>query len=212
MRFCHLGFYVYLRCMNYNSSPYAFTGSFPLYRGRIVSDIYLCSTEEGNPNAIRIRALWDTGCSNSIISKRAADFLSLKPVGKLSYRTPFGGAALKSITEAKICVVLGGCRIPLSVGIDDTPCSDPDCDITLGLDFITQGDFAITHDGQRLVLSFCYPPISYPTDFTVILHRVSNVKVETETCEINENDTIEQRRRGLIMLDYFDELAKAVRK
>lgn len=195
--------------MKSNGSPYAFTGNFPFYRGRIVSDIYLCSPEDGNPNTIRIRALWDTGCSNSIVSKRAADFLQLKPAGERSFRTPFGGASLKKMTEAKICVVLGGCRILLNVGIDDAPCSDPDCDITLGLDFITQGDFAITHHDQQLVLSFCYPPIGYPTDFTAILPRFSNDKVETETCDINEKDAVEYRRRGLIMLNYYDEVAKS---
>ena len=194
--------------MNCNSSPYAFTGKFPFYRGRIVSDIYLCSPEEGNPNAIRIRALWDTGCSNSIVSKRAADFLCLKSSRERSFRTPFGGASLKKMAEAKICVVLGGCRILLDVGIDDSPNSDPDCDITLGLDFITQGDFAITHDDQRLVLSFCYPPVGFPADFTVILPRTHSGKVETETCEIDEKDAVEYRRRGLIMLDYYNEVAK----
>ncbi len=194
--------------MNPISSPYAFTGRFPFYRGRIVSDVILCSPEEGNPNAIRIRALWDTGCNNTIVSKRAADFLGLKTAGQRSFRTPFGATSLKKMAAAEICVVLGGCRILLNVGVDDTPCSDPDCDITLGLDFITQGDFAITHDGQRLVLSFCYPPVGYPTDFTAILPRFSNVEVTTEMCDVNERDAVEFRRRGLVMLDYYDEIEK----
>ncbi len=193
--------------MNSDSSPYAFTGRFPFYRGRIVSDILLCSPETGNPNAIRIRALWDTGCNNSIVSKRAADFLMLKPSGERMFRTPFGISRMKKMAEAEICIVLGGCRILLNVGIDDSPNSDPDCDITLGLDFITQGDFAITHDGQQLALSFCYPPIGAPTDFTKIIPRIHIGPVETESCEIDEKNAIEARRRGLIMLDYFDEIA-----
>ena len=197
--------------MNTDVSPYAFTGRFPFYRGRIVSDIMLCSPEEGNPNAIRIRAIWDTGCNNSIVSKRAAEFLMLKTTGERPYRTPFGGCSLKKMAEAKICVVLGGSRIMLNVGIDDSPNSDPDCDITLGLDFITQGDFAITHDGPQLVLSFCYPPVGYPTDFAIITPKFSNVKVQTETCDINERDAVECRRRGLIMMDYYGELAAKVK-
>lgn len=197
--------------MNSNSSPYAFTGNFPFYRGRIVSDVYLRSPEEGNPNAIRIRALWDTGCSNSIVSARAAEFLKLKPSGLRRFKTPFGSSALKEMTEAEICVVLGGSHILLRVGIDDSPCSDPDCDITLGLDFITQGDFAITHHGEQLVLSFCYPPIGFPTDFTAILPRVSNDKVLTESCDINEKDAVDYRRRGLVMLDYYDEVKNGIK-
>lgn len=194
--------------MNPDSSPYAFSGHFPVYRGRIVSDILLCSPEAGNPNAIRIRALWDTGCNNSILSKRAADFLMLKPSGERSFRTPFGGSRMKEMTEAEICIVLGGCRILLNVGIDDSPNSDPDCDITLGLDFITQGDFAITHDGLQLVLSFCYPPIGCPTDYTILAPKLFNGVVLTESCEINECDAVESRRRGLIMMYYYEELAQ----
>ena len=111
------------------------------------------------------------------------------------------------MTKARICIVLGGARILLDVGIDEAPNTDPDCDITLGLDFITQGDFAITHDGQQLALSFCYPPIGAPTDFTKIIPRIHIGPVETESCEIDEKNAIEARRRGLIMLDYFDEIA-----
>lgn len=194
--------------MNSDSYPYAFTGHFPFYRGRIVSDILLCSPESGNPNAIRIRALWDTGCNNSIVSKRAADFLMLNPSGERMFRTPFGISRMKKLAEAEICIVLGGCRILLNVGIDDAPNSDPDCDITLGLDFITQGDFAITHDGQQLVLSFCYPPIGCPTDFSVLAPKFWGGSVRTESCEINECDAVESRRRSLILMDYFKELAQ----
>lgn len=195
-----------------DSRPYAFTGYFPVYRGRIVSDILLCPPEAGNPNAIRVRAMWDTGCSQTIISQRVADFLALRHTGSRVFRSPIGGRAVSNVAEARVCILLGAARIKLEVGIMDKPNSDLDCDVTLGLDFITMGDFAFTHHQSQLVLSFCYPPVGYPADFTVIAPKFSGKKVEVESCEINESEAVECRRRGLIMLDYYAEAAKELMK
>ena len=190
-------------------SPYAFTGRFSTFRHRIVSDVILCSPDEGNPNSIRVRALWDTGCSNTVISTRATEFLRLKVCRTLMFRTAFGGKGLKPMAESKICIVLGGERIPLEVGVDDKPNSDPDCDITLGLDLISQGDFAISHTPSgRLCLSFCYPPVGVETDFTLIAPKLSQTNVVAEEVEIDESAEVEGARRELILLDYYDELAK----
>ena len=194
-------------------SPYAFTGRFSTFRHRIVSDVILCSPDEGNHNSIRVRALWDTGCSNTVISTRATEFLRLKLGRTLMFRTSFGGNGLKPMAESRICVVLGGVRIPLEVGVDDKPNSDPDCDITLGLDLISQGDFAISHTPSgRLCLSFCYPPVGVETDFTLIAPKLSQTNVVAEEVEIDESEEVEGARRELIMLDYYDELAKVKRE
>lgn len=199
--------------MEKDCSPYAFTGRYTMFRNRIVSDIILCSPDEGNPNSIRVRALWDTGCSNSVISTRTAEFLRLELGRKLMFRTAFGGQGLKPLTESRICVVLGGIRIPLEVGVDEKPNTDPDCDITLGLDFISQGDFAFTHTSSgRLCLSFCYPPVSAETDFTLIAPEFSTEKVIADEVEINESAEVEGNRRKMIMLDYYKEIARAKRE
>lgn len=188
--------------------PYAFTGHYTVFRNRIVSDIWLCSPDEGNTNATRIRALWDTGCSNSIISKRVADFLNLPSVGVGSFRTPFGTVRTCEMMRVKVCVVLGSERLTIDVGVHEKPNSDLDCDITLGLDFITQGDFAITHDDGQLVLSFCYPPIGAPADFAVIAPQLSSEIVTTEVSVIDEERAVENRRKKLAMFDYYKETAK----
>lgn len=188
--------------------PYAFTGRFNCFRGRIVSDLIICSPDDADIISTRIRALWDTGCSQSIISKRVADFLRLSPEGTQRFRSPFGGAKVCDVTKVKICVVLGGIRVPIEVAINCEPNSDPDCDITLGLDFITMGDFAISHDGEALVLSFCFPPVGAPTDFTYISSVISKDPVMTEYKEIDESSAVETNRRKLVMIDYWNNFAK----
>lgn len=191
-----------------DSKPYAFSGRFTTFRGRIVSDVRLCSPEPGNTNSIIVRALWDTGCSNTLVSKRAADFLSLPYIGSRRFVSAFGDSRSCELRQVKICIVLGASRLTLDVGVDEYPNSDPDCDVTLGIDFMSMGDMAITHDGEQLVLSFCYPPLGCPTDFTLLAPRVMNEPVAVESCVVNEKDVVENRRRGLVMLDYFEDAAK----
>lgn len=198
----------YLRGMGKEGQPYAFTGRFNMFRSRIVSDIVICSPDEGTFISTRIRALWDTGCFQSVVSKRVADFLRLKSHETQRLRSPFGGSAVCDVAKVRICIVLGGIRIPIDAAINPNPNSDPDCDITLGLDFITKGDFAISHDGEVLYLSFCYPPAGSPTDYTFIAPKLLNVPVATEYVEIDESSAVESQRRKLAMMDYWDELAK----
>lgn len=196
--------------MNSQERPYAFTGRFNMFRGRIVSEIVICSPDDAELVSTRIRALWDTGCSQSIISKRVADFLRLQPDNKQQFRSPFGGTAGCDVANVRLCVVLGGIRIPIDAAINTKPNSDPDCDITLGLDFITMGDFAISHLGESLFLSFCYPPVGAPTDFTLIAPRLLKEHVLAECAEIDESSAVESNRRKLIMMDYWDEVANKI--
>ena len=194
--------------MESQEQPYAFTGRFNMFRNRIVSEIVICSPEDGSLVSSRIRALWDTGCSQSVISKRVADFLRLRPNGTQRMRSPFGGSAVCDVAKVTICIVLGGIRIPIDAAINPNPNSDPDCDITLGLDFITMGDFAISHHGEALCLSFCYPPVGAPTDFTFIAPKCAKGPVVTEYSVIDESSAVESNRRKLVMMDYWEDLAK----
>lgn len=194
--------------MESQDHPYAFTGRFNMFRGRIVSEIVICSPEDGSFVSASIRALWDTGCSQSVISQRVADFLRLKPNGSQRMRSPFGGSAVCDVSKVRICIVLGGVLIPINAAVNPNPNSDPDCDITLGLDFITKGDFSISHNGESLCLSFCYPPLGVPTDFTLIAPRLSKEQVITEYSVIDESSAVESQRRELAMMDFWEEAAE----
>lgn len=196
--------------METKEQPYAFTGRFNMFRDRIVSEIVICSPDDGSLISTRIRALWDTGCSQSVISKHVADFLRLRPDGTQRMRSPFGGSAICDVAKVKICIVLGGVRIPIDAAINPNPNSDPDCDITLGLDFITMGDFAISHNGEALCLSFCYPPVGAPTDFTFIAPKFTKGSVVTEYSVIDESSAVESNRRKLVMRDFWSDLAKKI--
>lgn len=174
-----------------------------MFRGRIVSDVMLCAPENADPAMVRVRALWDTGCSNTLVSARVADFLRLSRSRSGRFRSPFGGVRDCEMAAVKIGVVLGGECVTIEAGIAAEPNSDMDCDVTLGLDFISLGDFAITHDDGQLCMSFCYPPVGYPTDYTLIKPRMTSEGIIAEDVVIDESESVERDRRAMEMVDCF---------
>lgn len=84
--------------------------------------------------------IWDTGATNSVISKKVVDECGLIPTGM---------AMVHSVTESRPCEsFLVSVFLPNKVvfpSIRVTKGKLVDCDILIGMDIISQGDFAITH-------------------------------------------------------------------
>lgn len=187
-----------------NTSQFAFTGRFPVFRGRVVSPLYIGSPVEGNPRGIKVKAVWDTGASMSLVSKEVADLLKL-PVGESSeIRGAFDSKCNCPKSVARLMIVLGAQTITHNVQVAERPHCDLDCDVVLGLDFITLGDFALSHDGKQLLMSFTFPPINVPLDFASMVPRlIPHTFFDTE--EDVDSDGNEQFRRELIVDSYFAE-------
>lgn len=152
------------------NTSFAFAAHFPIYRDRIVSMINVSALRNGANNSIPFKCLWDTGSSRTFITPRVADVLKLDVVDEtISVRTGLGGRAMAECRVAYMHVVLGAVPLKIKTAILNAPASDTDIDIVLGLDFITQGSFAISYDSGQLMFSFCYPPAPIPLDFTSML-------------------------------------------
>lgn len=179
---------------------FAYTGRFPVFRDRIVSTVKIASDGSGMVSSAEVRCLWDTGASFSLLSKSVADCLGLEPSDDIiPARGPFGASRVLGCKYAYVFLVLGAIPVRVRVAIDERPCSEDDCPLVLGLDFITKGDFALTHDGQQLMFSFCYPPVM-PLDFTDILPRLG-LDPATSVCEASDN-----LRPGTAAADWMDAL------
>lgn len=83
---------------------------------------------------------WDTGATQSVINKVLVEPLGLKPIGK-DYVDGFGGTNVSYIYEVNIYTEgeLSFKRIKVLAG------DIGGCDVLLGMDIISQGDFAITN-------------------------------------------------------------------
>ena len=105
---------------------------------------------------LKVQALWDTGATNTMISKRVANALSLKKTGEINIRS-FAGE--KSVNEYYIRLLLaGGFAKDLQV-LEFSEIKG--ADILIGMDIIGYGDFVFTLKKERNVskakIYFMYP-------------------------------------------------------
>ncbi len=127
----------------------------------IVSDIgvsapYIAtSVEEKNVKIHNTSALWDTGATNSVITKSTASTLGLLPISKaIVYHA--GG-------QSEANVYLMNIYLPNDILVPSmlvAECDDNEgFGIIIGMDIISHGDFSITNVGGNTVFSFRIPSI-----------------------------------------------------
>ena len=108
--------------------------------------------------AIRFKAIWDTGATASVITDTVISQLGLNPIDKVPvsntqgiYETEVYLANIYLPHHSRDNVVFRG--LPVTRGVLCDPFS-----VLIGMDIITYGDFAITHPDGRTQMSFCIPP------------------------------------------------------
>jgi predicted aspartyl protease len=107
-----------------------------------------------NPDErIILKALWDTGATNSLIRPEIAEKLRLQPLGKVLMSTPSEQDVPSNVYSVNLYlpnqVVIN--KMPVSEGIPNN------CDMLIGMDVITKGDFAVTNYKGHTVFSFRMP-------------------------------------------------------
>ena len=153
---------------NDNTSPaYALTKRHEDIACAIYTSAGVCLPENpvvsDNDASIRwVKALWDTGATNSSISDRLAAEMDM----------PFEDYVL-------ISTAMGNARVPIYPvrlflpnrvvfdeieAIEFTYSEDDDCDLIIGMDIMTQGDLAMTNLEGRTVFSFRIPSL-HTVDF-----------------------------------------------
>lgn len=112
-----------------------------------------------NGKRIQTSGIWDTGATNSCISKKAAEELDLKPVQRT---TVMGVHGSQEVNAYYITFILPNENIKLNVPV--TECNELSGDgkicALIGMDVITKGDFCITNVGGQTVMSFRVPSIT----------------------------------------------------
>ncbi len=103
---------------------------------------------------LRCKGLWDTGASNSVVSKSTAKSLGLKPITKVKVHHA-GGNDWANVYLVNLFLP-NRIIIPARV----TECDDSDrFGIIIGMNIITLGDFAITNVNKKTTISFRMPSI-----------------------------------------------------
>ncbi len=119
-----------------------------------------------------VNALWDTGAMCSCISKRCAAMLGLEIINITHMATA------SHVVEAPVYMAhLFLPNFPVFAYLEVLEFQDTsdNCDIIIGMDIITQGDFAITNLGGNTFFSFRMPSLQ-TIDFEGDLRRMLGEK------------------------------------
>ena len=97
-------------------------------------------------------AIWDTGATSSVVTPKIAEKLQLLPIQKIQVNTP-SGSHIADVYKVNLYlpnkVVLP--KINVASGVP------ANCDMLIGMDVISLGDFAVSNYGGKTTFSFRLP-------------------------------------------------------
>lgn len=131
----------------------------------LVSAAWLPKEDASAPPLLEFDALWDTGATRSVISQEVAAKLELLPEGTAEV---FHAQGSKHVL--KYFVNLGLPNKVQVIGVQVLEGVLKGCDVLIGMDIITRGDFALTNLDDVTMLSFQMPSVNH-IDFVKILEE-----------------------------------------
>ena len=112
---------------------------------------------------IDVNAIWDTGATNSAVSKEVVIKLGLVPFRK----TPVHGEKICNVYKVDY-ILPNQLRI---INVDVTEGDLGNFGVLIGMDIIGLGDFAVTQADGNTCFSYRYPPLSSHIDFTEDINK-----------------------------------------
>ena len=117
-------------------------------------------TQTEKPAAyVNFKAIWDTGATASVITQKIVDALHLVPTGMTQVHHAHG----KTMAEVYLVNVGLPNRVAFS-GVRVTKGDLASCDVLIGMDIISQGDFAVSNHQGKTTFSFRIPSVE-ETDY-----------------------------------------------
>jgi len=128
--------------------------------------------KDGNhfSNIHKIKAIWDTGATTSVISKDVVKMLELSPIGKIKMFHAFG---CDTTMYYAVSIFLPNKVVFPALKVVEGILND--ADILIGMDIISMGDFAITSSQGKTKFSFQIPS-THDTDFQKEINKCFNNK------------------------------------
>lgn len=124
-----------------------------------ISEAFHPASGSKQPPLHDVKAIWDTGATESAISKTVVNDLGLQPIDKQTTHTANGTRMAD--------VYLVNIYLPNGVAFSGLRVTDADirgCDVLVGMDIIGSGDFAVTHRHGNTVMTFQVPS-THATDY-----------------------------------------------
>jgi len=139
-----------------------------------------------SPEAVGAReytAIWDTGATSSVITQKIASDCGLKPIGIAKVQTAKG--------ETTAPVYLASIFLPNKVVIPQLRMIEGiiagDAEVLIGMDIISQGDFAVTNKDGKTTFSYRWPSIER-IDFVKQKPSVAAPQISKPSPKVGRND------------------------
>ncbi len=150
----------------------------------------IATDEQVLPSSIEsFEAIWDTGASRSAIASSVVSKLNMAPISFAQVSTAGG------IVKAPVYIL--NVVLPNNVIISNLQVTElkdlNSCDMLLGMDVISQGDFAVTHFEGKACFSFRMPS-SRPIDFVPESNQY-NIRLNSAVNKGKKNIPKKKRRK-----------------
>jgi predicted aspartyl protease len=135
----------------------AFTVEYPVRVSRLQTNCGVCKhfdpqhAKEKHPKVENFVGLWDTGATNSVISKNVIERLGLIPTGI--------GRVFHAGGESIVNTYVVNIYLPNNVGIHSLRVTEGilETDVLIGMDIISYGDFSVCQSEGKTKFSFQIP-------------------------------------------------------
>lgn len=127
-----------------------FTEKYANIQKRIINSAVI----EANGKSIPVKAQWDTGATGTCISKELVSRLHLLPIGKVKVHTPSG---MGTLNKYMVNLVLNNEVVFENWLVMDSEIGTQGIDVLIGMDIISEGDFAISNFKGKTQFSFRIP-------------------------------------------------------
>jgi len=123
----------------------------------LTSEVFISSVISGENRGYlteRYLAIWDTGATGSVITKKVAEKLNLLPIDIVQVNTVGG------VRTANVFLI--GVILPNRLLVEPIRACEgviAGADLSIGMDIITLGDFAVTNKNNKTTFSFRFPSL-----------------------------------------------------
>lgn len=128
----------------------AFTEKYSKIQKRIITSAVI----DTNGMSLPARVQWDTGATATCVSKEVVSKLKMVPIGKVNVHTPSG---IGTMNQYIINIILNNEIMFKNWIVMDSEIGKQKIDVLIGMDIISNGDFALSNYEGRTQFSFRIP-------------------------------------------------------